>query len=58
MAKSTQAYVENLQLSKCATWQTQYLGGEKSSTFKGKCAVNAVNFICDLLTGPLIKTDL
>ena len=26
MAKSTQAYNENLQLSKCAAWQTQYLG--------------------------------
>ena len=28
---------------------------EKSSTFKGKCVVNAVNFISNLLTGPLIK---
>jgi len=27
----------------------------KSSTFKGKCAVNTVNSICNLLTGPLMK---
>jgi len=28
---------------------------KESSTFKGKCAVNAENFICGLLTGPLIN---
>ena len=28
---------------------------KESYTFKGKCAVNAENFICDLQTGPLIK---
>ena len=28
---------------------------KKSSTFKGNYAVSAVNFICNLLTGPLIK---
>ena len=26
---------------------------KKSSTFKGKCAVNAEIFLCNLLTGPL-----
>ena len=35
----------NIELS---TW-------EKLSTFKGKCAVNAVNFKWNLLTGPLIN---
>ena len=28
---------------------------KESCTFKGKCAVNAENFICDLQTGPLKK---
>ena len=28
---------------------------EKSITFKGKCAVNAENFKCNLQTGPLTK---
>ena len=51
-AKSILTYNENLQLSKCAEWQTEYLG--EISAFKGKCAVNTVNFICNLLTGPLI----
>ena len=28
----------------------------ESCTFKGKCVVNAEIFICNFLTGPLIKT--
>ena len=31
---------------------------EKSSTFKDKCEVNAVNCKCNLLTGPLINMIL
>jgi len=37
---------KNAILSKYAAGRTQYL--EKIQHFKGKCAVNAENFICDL----------
>ena len=48
-AKSMQPTTYKSELhGKLNTW-------EKSSTFKGKCVVNAVNFICNLHTGPLIK---
>ena len=38
-------YVQDVNIE-LSTW-------EKLSTFKGKCAVNAVNLKCNLLTGPL-----
>jgi len=31
---------------------------KESCTFKGNCAVNAEIFICNFLTGPLIKREL
>ena len=52
-AKFTQAFDANKQISKYPTCQTQYLG--EIQHFQSKCSVNAVNFICYLLTGPLIK---
>ena len=52
--KIEQTFNVNRQLSKYAACQTQFLVREPF-TFKGKCAVTVENFICNLLTGQLIK---
>ena len=38
-----------------STRHTELNSLKEPCTFKGKCAVNAENFICNLLTGPLVK---
>jgi len=55
MTKNTQAFRENWQLCKYAACQTLYFGD--TSTFKGKFAVNAKHFKCNLQTGPLINMN-
>ena len=54
-ASICRSYLQKCNTFKVGTLQAKLNTLNESSTFKGKCAVNAENFICELYTGPLIN---